>query len=177
MRRIVEQLNAWNVRLCCVHLVDSLLCRDRSSFIAAVMLSLSTSLRLELPHLNVLTKIDLLPTYGELDFNIDFYTDVLDLRRLTERDSDAAGGERRRALDRAIVELIDEYALVGFETLDVQDKESALTLLAAADKALGFVARAHDSASGYSVALATREFDYERAMAVQERVYAAAAEQ
>jgi GPN-loop GTPase len=40
------------------------------------MLSLSTMLQLELPHVNVLTKIDLLKRYGELKFNLDYYTEV-----------------------------------------------------------------------------------------------------
>merc|ERR1712000_738078 len=59
MRNTVLQLQKWNLRICCVHLIDSVLCQQPSSFIAAVMLSLSTSLQLELPHINVLSKIDL----------------------------------------------------------------------------------------------------------------------
>ena len=39
-------------------------------------------LRLGLPHMNVLTKIDLLPHYGPLPFNLDFYTELTDLGRL-----------------------------------------------------------------------------------------------
>lgn len=33
----------------------------------------SSMLRLGLPHVNVLTKIDLLPIYGKLPFNMDFF--------------------------------------------------------------------------------------------------------
>eukprot|EP00959_Pyramimonas_sp_CCMP1952_P258474 5402696-Pyramimonas_sp.AAC.1 len=76
--------NKWDYRLSVVHLVDSHLCTDPSKYIAALLLSLSTMLHLEMPHINVLSKIDLLEQYGELAFNLDFYTDVLDLNYLMQ---------------------------------------------------------------------------------------------
>lgn len=36
-------------------------------------------LQIALPHVNVLSKCDLIEKYGKLAFNIDFYTEVLDL--------------------------------------------------------------------------------------------------
>jgi len=39
-------------------------------------------LRLGLPHVNVLTKVDLLPMYGQLPFTLDFFTDLHDLTPL-----------------------------------------------------------------------------------------------
>lgn len=33
-------------------------------------------LHLELPHINLLSKIDLIEQYGKLRFNLDFYTEV-----------------------------------------------------------------------------------------------------
>ena len=33
-------------------------------------------LHLELPHVNLLSKIDLIEQYGKLQFNLDFYTQV-----------------------------------------------------------------------------------------------------
>jgi len=54
-------------------------------FISALLLSLSTMLQLELPHINVLSKIDLMVQYGDkVQFGIDFYTEVLDLSYLLE---------------------------------------------------------------------------------------------
>jgi hypothetical protein len=42
-------------------------------------------LQMELPHINVLSKIDLMVQYGNnLQFGIDFYTEVLDLSYLLE---------------------------------------------------------------------------------------------
>ena len=67
----------WDLRVCTVHLVDSHLCADPSKYIAALMLSLSSMLHLETPHVNVLSKVDLMDKYGELDFNLEYYTDVM----------------------------------------------------------------------------------------------------
>lgn len=54
-------------------------------FISALLLSLSTMLQLELPHINVLSKIDLMVHYAnKVQFGIDFYTEVLDLSYLLE---------------------------------------------------------------------------------------------
>ncbi|KAJ8636245.1 hypothetical protein MRB53_010512 [Persea americana] len=47
-----------------------------------LVLDVSTMLHLELPHINVLSKIDLIKSYGKLAFNLDFYTDVQDLSYL-----------------------------------------------------------------------------------------------
>ena len=52
-------------------------------------------LQIELPHVNVLSKADLVEKHGKLAFNLDFYTEVLDLEYLLEHfqvGSVAAGG-------------------------------------------------------------------------------------
>ena len=63
-------------RLAAVHLVDAHLCTDPAKYISALLLSLSSMLHLELPHVNLLSKIDLIEQYGKLQFNLDFYTEV-----------------------------------------------------------------------------------------------------
>lgn len=54
------------LQLAVVHLVDAHHCTDSSKFVSVVMLSLSSMVRLELPHINVLSKIDLIQQYGKL---------------------------------------------------------------------------------------------------------------
>lgn len=56
--------------------------------------STSTLESQELPHLNVLSKIDLIEQFGETDFNLDFYTDVLDLECLLGRLSKVGSAKR-----------------------------------------------------------------------------------
>lgn len=84
VRNLFAQLTKLDYRITAVHLVDSFYCCDASKFISVVLTSLSTMLQVELPHVNVLSKTDLIEQYGKLAFNIDFYTDVLDLNYLME---------------------------------------------------------------------------------------------
>jgi hypothetical protein len=51
-------------QLAAVHLVDALHCADAGRFVAAALLSLQTMLQLELPHINVLSKADLVDANG-----------------------------------------------------------------------------------------------------------------
>lgn len=46
--------------------MDSYYCSSASNYIGAVALSLSVMLQLELPHVNVLSKIDLVEKFGRL---------------------------------------------------------------------------------------------------------------
>ena len=42
-------------------------------------------LQIELPHVNILSKADLIEKYGKLAFNLDFYTEVLDLSYILDQ--------------------------------------------------------------------------------------------
>jgi hypothetical protein len=47
-------------------MVDAHYCTDPAKYISVLLLSLKTMLQLELPHVNVLSKVDLIETYGKL---------------------------------------------------------------------------------------------------------------
>ena len=53
-------------QLVTVHLVDAHYCTDATKYIAMLLLSLKTMIQIELPHVNVLSKVDLIESYGEL---------------------------------------------------------------------------------------------------------------
>ncbi|KAI9350513.1 GPN-loop GTPase [Zopfochytrium polystomum] len=139
MRNILAWFEKNGFRICVVHMVDAHLCTDPFKYVAALILSLKTMIQLELPHLNVLSKIDLLPSYGKLAFNLDFFTEVQDLSHLLDRlESDRSFPKRLGKLNRALCELVEEFSLVGFLTLAVEEKESMLRLVRAIDKAIGY---------------------------------------
>ncbi len=73
------------LRLTAVHLVDSHYCSDAGKFISVLLTSLVAMLQLGLPHVNVLSKVDLIEQYGPLPFNLDFFTEVLNLSHLVEQ--------------------------------------------------------------------------------------------
>ncbi|BGP32971.1 hypothetical protein JCM10296v2_004758 [Rhodotorula toruloides] len=140
LKRIVEALQKrMGFRLAAVHLMDSTHILDASKYVSVLLLALRTMLQLELPHINVLSKIDLLGQTGDLPFNLDYYTEVQDLSYLLpllERDQRT---KRFSELNRVICEIVEEFGLVGFETLAVEDKDSMLRLVQVIDQALGYV--------------------------------------
>lgn len=112
-------------------------------------------LHLPYPVVNVLTKIDNLRSVGgaDLPFNLDYYTEVQDLHHLLPALSaelqavPTGASEKWDKLNEALISLIEDHGLVGFETLAVEDRESMATLLRAIDRASGYVfagARATD---------------------------------
>lgn len=72
----------FQMKLTMVQLIDALYCTDVTKFISAALLGTTTMLRLELPAVNVLSKVDLLSSYGTLPLQLDYYTECYDLERL-----------------------------------------------------------------------------------------------
>lgn len=66
VKNIIDQLVKRDYRLCSVHLIDSHHCTDAGKYISMVLLSLKCMMQLGLPHINVLSKIDLVEAYGKL---------------------------------------------------------------------------------------------------------------
>lgn len=112
-------------------------------------------LHLPYPIVNVFTKIDNLKAVGgaDLPFNLDYYTEVQDLHHLLPalsaelRATPSGASDKWDRLNEALISLIEDQGLVGFETLAVEDRQSMATLLRAIDRASGYVfagARATD---------------------------------
>ena len=71
-----------------------------------------------------------------IDFNLDFYTEVQDLTYL-ENTLNASPPLKFAALNMAMISLIENFSLAGFETLAVEDKNSMLHLMRVIDRANG----------------------------------------
>ncbi|KAM9783315.1 GPN-loop GTPase 2 [Neosynchiropus ocellatus] len=138
VKNIFSQLSKWNFRLCSVHLVDSHYCADPAKFISVLCTSLSTMLHVELPHVNILSKMDLIEQYGKLAFNLDFYTEVMDLTYLLDHLAADPFFKKFHHLNAKLAEVIQDYSLVSFVSLNVQDKDSMIGVLRAVDKANGY---------------------------------------
>ncbi len=79
-----------------------------------------------------------------LPFNLDFYTEVHDLQQLlpvleAEQGAKIGGSSKWEKLNSALIELVEDFGLVGFETLAVEDRQSMASLLKAIDRASGYV--------------------------------------
>jgi len=146
MTKITQQLaKALDFRLVATHLVDSTLCVDAYRYISAVLLSLSAMMQMELPHINVLSKIDMLMDHSDdLSFRLDYYAGVFDLSQLlhTLHTNKHPMSQKFKHLNALMAEMIEEYGLVTFEPLDIQDKECALRVLSRCDFANGHIMNA-----------------------------------
>ena len=60
MRQLVEQLERWNFRVCGVFLPDSQFLNDTPKFFSGDLAALSVMVTLEISHVNIMSKIDLL---------------------------------------------------------------------------------------------------------------------
>lgn len=148
------------MQLVVLHLSDSYCLTLPSLYISNLILSLRAMLQMDLPHLNVLTKIDKLSNYAPLPFNLDFYTEVQDLSYLLphlEEESSAMRGSKFEGLNTAIVELVESFGLVGFETLAVEDKRSMMHLLQVIDRAGGYAFGGAEGANDTVWQVAMRE--------------------
>lgn len=148
------------VQLTVIHLIDSYNLTLPSMYISALLLSLRAMLQMDLPHLNVLTKMDNLSNYAPLPFNLDFYTEVQDLNYLLphlEAESSRLSHEKFGPLNNAIVDLIEEFGLVAFETLAVEDKKSMMNLLRVIDRASGYAFGPAEGANDSIWQVAVRE--------------------
>lgn len=115
---------------------------------------------MDLPHINVLSKIDKLASYGPLPFNLDYYTEVQDLAYLLPHLSDEAPMMRHpkfEGLNNAVIDLVEDFGLVSFETLAVEDKKSMMTLLQAIDRAGGYAFGGAEGANDTVWQVAMRE--------------------
>lgn len=60
MRQLVEQLERFNFRVCGVFLLDSQFLTDTPKYFSGLLAALSVMVTLEVPHVNLMTKVDLL---------------------------------------------------------------------------------------------------------------------
>ncbi|GAB7362711.1 hypothetical protein MBLNU230_g3017t2 [Neophaeotheca triangularis] len=144
--KILERLTKKDYRIVVIQLLDSVVLTRPSLYLSSLMLCLRGMLHLPYPIINVLTKIDNLKAVGgtDLPFNLDFYTEVQDLHYLLpslneEQNATSRNAEKFEKLNEALIGLVEDFGLLGFETLAVEDRASMAALLRAIDRASGYV--------------------------------------
>ena len=191
MRTLADAVQSWGVRLCGVYLIDATFAADPSKFIAGSLLSLSAMIQLELPHINVLTKCDMVDE-EELERVLDFDSAsmILDSAQdgvsasdaitgtarsdgtadLSSGDFDGSGsaGSRRGAasslppppprinarlsrLTYAITSLLDDFSMVSFMPLNLNDEDSTALVLRAAEQLTQYGEDAEPKEQNYDV--------------------------
>lgn len=84
--------------------------------------------------------MDLIQQYGQLDFQLPFYTEVQDLAYLLDRMTEERNvPSKYKELNEAICDVVQDFSLVHFRILDVQNIHHVISLLKEIDKASGYV--------------------------------------
>lgn len=121
MKQLVDQLQQWEFRVCGVFLVDSQFMVESFKFLSGVLAALSAMVTLEIPQMNVMTKMDLLSKKAKKE--IEKYLDP-DTYSLIEDSTGALTSSKFKKLTETICGLIDDYSMVRFLPFDRSDEES-----------------------------------------------------
>ncbi|KAL8910779.1 MAG: hypothetical protein Q9171_003958 [Xanthocarpia ochracea] len=151
----LTRFGSLNVSLCAAYLLESTFVIDRAKFFAGTLSAMSAMIMLEVPHVNILSKMDLVkgsvpkrqlkrfldPDTSLLEDDGDHSMDpvVRGAGALDPADKDSVmGGASFNRLNKAVARLIDDFSMVSFLQLDVQDEDSVGGVLSYIDDAIQY---------------------------------------
>ncbi|KAI0965196.1 GPN-loop GTPase 3 like protein [Xylaria arbuscula] len=162
--RFLTRSGSLDIRMCAAYLLEATFVVDRAKFFAGTLSAMSAMIMLEVPHINILSKMDLVkdqvrkkdmkrfinPDSGLLD---DDPTEKA--RRaaegknaLDEQEEDAAAdlqdkdtlmrGTGFRRLNKAVADLIESFSMISYLKLDVQEEDSVGAILSYIDDCIQY---------------------------------------
>jgi len=143
LKSVIEKLqknDKFKASLVAIELFEAFNIYDPAQYISICLSALSSMINLELPHINVLSKIDLVEQYGKPSCRLSSYTTEVDLEEIMF-DLEAQQGkfsEKYYKLNKELANLVQTYSLVSFFPVDVSDRNSIGFLLVQIDKANGY---------------------------------------
>lgn len=159
--RYLTRPGSLDIRMCAVYLLEATFVVDRAKFFAGTLSAMSAMLLLEVPHINVLSKMDLVKGQVKKKDLKRFLTpdgqllddDPMEKSRLAaEAASGTADDETMppdnkgqvmrgasfRRLNRAVAGLIESFSMVNYMKLDVTDEDSVAGILSFIDDCIQF---------------------------------------
>jgi len=136
MRSFVEALTQAGFQVVALYLLDSHFLTDTPKFISGALSCLSAMVRLEVPHINVLTKVDVLETKQRKAKFLDKFLDMNTMALIAQLD-DSTDNKLHR-LNHAIGSLLEDFNMVSFVPLDISDPESIEVVRHHADTAIQY---------------------------------------
>ena len=154
--KYLSRMGPLNINLCAAYLLEATFVVDKAKFFAGTLSAMSAMVNMELPHINILSKMDLVQSQvnkkelrrftdpdaklmededtgrNALDNSVD-----VDVHNPAEVDNIMTGGSFK-ALNRAVARLIDDFSMVSFLQLDVNDEDSVGAILSYIDDAIQF---------------------------------------
>lgn len=147
IRQLITTLQKLNFSICGIFLLDVQFMIDASKFLSGTLAALSVMINLEIPHINILSKMDLLSKSARkrLDNYIDPDPDSL----LADIEGDP-WNERYRSLTESLGRVIADYSLVRFLPLNIKDEESIADIKLTIDNTIQY---------GEDTDVKTKDFD------------------
>lgn len=115
-------------------LVDSKFMVNTAMFFSGVLAALSAMVQLEVPHINVMAKMDLLSQDQAND--IERFLDP-DPKSIID-DNEAWQNKKFQKLNEALAQVIDDYSMVQFLPLDSTNEDSVANVLLQIDHAIQY---------------------------------------
>lgn len=147
----LTRTGALDVNLCAAYLLEATFVVDRAKFFAGTLSAMSAMIMLEVPHVNILSKMDLVKGQvgkRELKRFLDPDTTLLDDDPADDVQDEGTGdpaetksmmrGASFKRLNKAVAQLIDSFSMVSYLKLDVQDEDSVGGILSYIDDAIQF---------------------------------------
>ncbi len=138
MKLFCQELQRLGYNVCGVYCLDVQFVDDPSKFIAGTMMCLSAMIQFEMPHINVLTKCDLLDDEQFEKLEEDYLVpDVEDLfSRLNSRMETSSN--KYKKLNQEIATIISQYSMVAFVPLNIDSEDSIEYCLSTIDHAIQY---------------------------------------
>ncbi|EKM80352.1 hypothetical protein AGABI1DRAFT_113547 [Agaricus bisporus var. burnettii JB137-S8] len=141
---LVKNLQRLSIRTCAVYLIDSQFMEDKYKFFSGVLSAMSAMVNLEIPWINIMSKMDLVTSNPEHDTSARIGPRKRkDIARFLDPDPLLLASEpghegnvmnpKFHALNRAIIQLIEDHPLVSFLPLDLTNTDSLETVISHID--------------------------------------------
>ena len=156
--RFLTRSGALDIRLCAAYLLEATFVVDRAKFFAGTLSAMSAMILLEVPHINVLSKMDLVKGQVRKKDLKKFLTpdttlledDPVDVERRrvggTVEDGGAKPEEKKsimkgssfKKLNTAVAQLIESFSMVSYLKLDSSDEDSVGAILSYIDDCIQY---------------------------------------
>lgn len=160
LMKFLSQPGALDIRMAAVYLLEATFVVDRAKFFAGTLSAMSAMLMLEVPHINVLSKMDLIKGQVKKKDLKRFLTpdvallddDPIERNRRIQEGAEGEDDESKpvdekeqvmkgasfRRLNRAVAGLIENFSMINYLRLDVTDEDSVGAILSYVDDCIQY---------------------------------------
>lgn len=134
--RLIRLLNELGFRMCGVFCLDAQFVTDMAKYMSGTLSALSTLVNLEIPFVNILTKVDLLPPDQRRQVRKYLEPDPL----FVEEDLflNSSWASKYKQLSKAMSDLINDYSLVRFMLFSAHEEDLVTEIALLIDNALQY---------------------------------------